>query len=296
MILLPFLVHALSPLHAGTGQSADLVDLPIARMRATNMPFVPGSSIKGVLRDARSGGAGALPPDEIDAIFGPDTDNAHLHAGAISVGDARLLLLPVRSFYGTFAYVTSPLLLELARRDLGADLPLPQWGGRGARLPESGTHRSVDPKRGELYLEDLDIRDVQTDAAVARWADLLAGLLADDDASRSAIRDRFVVVDDDTMSFLWDTCTQIDTRVRIDGKTRTAATGQLWVEESLPPETVLIGLFGAERTRSARVERDPQQVLHRVLPSELMIQLGGKSTVGRGRCRIMAASPSEVAR
>ncbi|MCS7269380.1 MAG: RAMP superfamily CRISPR-associated protein, partial [Geminicoccaceae bacterium] len=53
MLTRPFLLHALSPLHAGTGQAAGIVDLPIARMKATGIPFVPGSSIKGVLRDVR---------------------------------------------------------------------------------------------------------------------------------------------------------------------------------------------------------------------------------------------------
>jgi CRISPR-associated protein Cmr4 len=48
----PYLLHALSPLHAGTGQAVDIVDLPIARMESTRIPLVPGSSIKGVLRDA----------------------------------------------------------------------------------------------------------------------------------------------------------------------------------------------------------------------------------------------------
>jgi CRISPR/Cas system CSM-associated protein Csm3 (group 7 of RAMP superfamily) len=44
-------VQALSPLHAGTGQTVDVIDLPIARERATQLPLVPGSTVKGVLRD-----------------------------------------------------------------------------------------------------------------------------------------------------------------------------------------------------------------------------------------------------
>lgn len=48
-----FLLHALSPLHAGTGHSADVIDLPIARMKATGIPIAPSSSIEGKLRDAR---------------------------------------------------------------------------------------------------------------------------------------------------------------------------------------------------------------------------------------------------
>lgn len=35
----PFLLHALSPLHVGTGHSADIIDLPIAKMKATGIPL-----------------------------------------------------------------------------------------------------------------------------------------------------------------------------------------------------------------------------------------------------------------
>src|SRR5579884_2964994 len=118
-MLRPFLLHALSPLHAGTGHSADIIDLPIARMKGTNIPIAPGSGIKGVLRDARRPARGSnTGENEFLATFGPDTNNAAEHAGALIVGDARLLALPVRSFKGAFAWVTSPLLLTLAKRDL----------------------------------------------------------------------------------------------------------------------------------------------------------------------------------
>jgi len=43
-------VHALSPLHAGIGQGAGVIDLPIAREKATGIPFLPGSSLKGALK------------------------------------------------------------------------------------------------------------------------------------------------------------------------------------------------------------------------------------------------------
>ena len=55
-----YVLHALSPLHAGTGHAADVIDLPIARMKATGIPIVLGSSVKGVLRDARR----HTPPDK----------------------------------------------------------------------------------------------------------------------------------------------------------------------------------------------------------------------------------------
>src|ERR1051326_4223823 len=96
-------IHALSPLHAGTGQGVGVIDLPIARETATGLPYLPGSSIKGTLRDS-----GEINEDERQVIFGPPTEYAGDNAGSAQFADARLLLLPVRSLAGTFAWVTSP--------------------------------------------------------------------------------------------------------------------------------------------------------------------------------------------
>lgn len=136
-------LHALSPLHAGTGQGIGAIDLPIAREKATGIPYLPGSSLKGVLRDRAS----AWDRDTLFAVFGPDTENASEHAGAVQVGDAKLLLLPVRSLYGVFALVASPYLLERFRREAphggpsaprGSRAPGPHPGPLGPGVPPFG--------------------------------------------------------------------------------------------------------------------------------------------------------------
>lgn len=276
----PFLLHALSPLHAGTGHTPDIIDLPIARMKATGIPFLPGSSIKGVLRDARR----CTDREKTEAVFGPSDDPA-AHAGALVVGDARLLALPVRSFRGTFAWATSPLLLTLAKRDLGeTSLAIPSINGRGARL----TQGNACVHTGKLYLEDLDLLATESAEATA-WAQRLAPLASPGD---DIFTKRFVIVDDDTMAFLWETATQVDARVRLDEKTRTVAPGALWLEESLPPESLLIGLLGADRSRRRNVTMTPDEVLGFALSSEEVHQFGGKATTGRGRCRIVPITPN----
>ncbi|MFP4600083.1 MAG: type III-B CRISPR module RAMP protein Cmr4 [Persicimonas sp.] len=270
-----FLLHALSPLHAGTGHTPDIIDLPTARMKATGIPFLPGSSIKGVLRDARR----ATDREKTEAVFGPSDDPA-AHAGALVVGDARLLALPVRSFRGTFAWVTSPLLLTLVKRDLEeTSLAIPSIDGRGARLPQG----TVCVHNERLYLEDLDLAATVATETTA-WAQRLAPLASPGD---DIFTKRFAIVDDDTMAFLWETATQVDARVRLDERTRTVAPGALWLEESLPPETLLIGLLAADRSRRRNVNLTPDEVLGFALPSEEVHQLGGKATTGRGRCRIV---------
>ena len=271
----PFLLHALSPLHAGTGHTPDIIDLPTARMKATGIPFLPGSSIKGVLRDARR----SSDPERTDAVFGP-SDSPDKHAGALVVGDARLLALPVRSFRGTFAWATSPLLLTLAKRDLQEkELAVPSISGRGARL----TDGNACVHRGKLYLEDLDLNATESNEATI-WATRLAPVASPGD---DIFTKRFVIVDDDTMAFLWETATQVDARVRLDEKTRTVAPRALWLEESLPPESLLIGLLAADRSRRSNVSMTPDQVLDYALSGEEVLQFGGKASIGRGRCRIV---------
>lgn len=297
MITRSYLLHALSPLHAGTGQAAGVIDLPIARMRSTGIPIVPGSSIKGVLRAHKAEGARPESREDLLAVFGPAQSHAAEHAGALVVGDARLLALPVRSFKGTFAWVSSPLLLELARRDLDDAPEAPQEvpavekqravvGSLDETTGSVNVH--VTKKEATLFLEDLDF-SVSTTKEVAAWADFLAPFVAPKGRGSMFSR-RFAVVSDEAMTFLWQTATQIDTRVRIDAHTRTVAKGALWTEESLPPETLLIGLVAAEAARRPRGQAEPltaAKVLGFALAEEAILQFGGKATVGRGRCRMV---------
>ncbi len=46
-----YLIKVLTPLHVGAGQGLSHVDLPIVREVHTGFPFVPGSSVKGSLRE-----------------------------------------------------------------------------------------------------------------------------------------------------------------------------------------------------------------------------------------------------
>lgn len=97
--------------HVGTGQVVGAVDLPVARESATGYPFVPGSGVKGAMREqAETSQHGSI---NVDAVFGQADQ-----AGALLVSDARLLLLPVRSLQGSYAWVTCPYLLERFYRDL----------------------------------------------------------------------------------------------------------------------------------------------------------------------------------
>jgi len=253
-------------------------------MAGTGIPIVPGSSLKGVLRQAALGSGGN--EEELRAaIFGP-IDAPSDHAGALVVGDARLLALPVRSLGNAFCWVSSPLLLQLALRDLGQgfDLEVPKPDAHtglysdqpGCVLPggAGGAERA--------YLEELDLT-VKKDDRVKGWQQLLGKRLG----IEGLIDKRFLIVDDDTMAFLWQTATQVDYRVRIDPVSGTVQEGALWIEESLPPETVLVGLAAAEASRRPGLNLTPEQALEEVFGGPRYLQVGGDATVGRGRIRLV---------
>ncbi|MCB1329093.1 MAG: type III-B CRISPR module RAMP protein Cmr4 [Maritimibacter sp.] len=297
MINTAFFIHALSPLHAGVGSTADVIDLPIARYKSTGIPFLPGSSIKGVLRDARDPANGTgLDKDRFLATFGPKSADASDHAGAIMVGDARLLALPVRSFKGTFAWVTSPLLLRLTSRDIAIEpLPgIPSVPAGGAFVTEGTCLQLRGAYAGEIVFQDIEI-PASADPLADDWAKAIGSRLFPED--QLMFSERFAIVTDEIMTFLWETGTQVDTRIRIDPETRTVASGAMWQEESLPPETLLIGLMGADQARRQAARNgwgQPADVQATALPGEEVLQFGGKASVGRGRCRILPVSAPET--
>src|SRR5437660_12574596 len=44
-------LHAQTGLHPGSGTALGTVDLPVQRERHTRWPLIPGSALKGILRD-----------------------------------------------------------------------------------------------------------------------------------------------------------------------------------------------------------------------------------------------------
>lgn len=273
------LIHALSPLHAGTGQGLGLIDLPIAREKATNIPYIPGSSLKGVLRDVTQDA------ELRGVVFGPDTSKAHEYAGAAQFGDAKLLLLPVRSLAGTFAYVSSPYILSRFANEakaLGLKPPQPlDVTGHQIKV----TNASVLGVNDLVFLEDLDLK-MTKDRLLDEWAQWLLGQLP----NLAKPNTRLAVVSDDIMSYLLDTATEVVARIKLEDDSKTVQDGALWYEESLPTESVLYSLVLASASRKKGAAHTAEQVMqHVALLTKSLLQLGGKATVGRGLCRFYMA-------
>lgn len=286
-----FHLHCLSALHCGTGQSAGVVDLPIARARASGLPIAPGSSLRGVLREDIS----ARDPKRARTLFGPETvtGTGDACAGACAIGDAHLLLLPVRSLAGILCFATCPYILTRYATDRArAGLPQPPLPARPPTDAAWVTAGSANSVNQQLVLEDLDLPAV-SNPQVQGWAELLAQTVHPlDAAAQTDLCDRIALLPDDLFGFLAETATEVRARIAINPKTGTVKRGALWYEENLPAETLLWGVYALEPSRNPD---DPQaaDALASLLPGAgraegALLQLGGKAGVGRGLVRFLA--------
>lgn len=305
-------VHVLSSLHAGTGQGSGIIDLPIAREKATNLPYLPGSSLKGALRTSCGKEVEVPLPDnrkktvESKLIFGSEEiGTTATTAGTVQISDQHLLLLPVRSLAGTFAWVTSPYVLHRLARDMvelsfeKMDVPhITNTHQANIVTDEAGSSSCqlfANAAKNQIYLEDLDLQ-ANKDSSTRKWADWLGRQIfpAEQADWRSMLCERFCIVHDDVFDFLLKTATEIIARIHLDEGSKTVQKGGLWYEEMLPTETILCGL--ALTTPRAKSDNGSQSKQDTLTSAELdsafqhiarrSLQLGGKSTVGHGRCRV----------
>ncbi|NOX53386.1 MAG: type III-B CRISPR module RAMP protein Cmr4, partial [Planctomycetes bacterium] len=285
-------VHALTPLHVGAGRGVGYIDLPIMREKVTGWPLVPGTAVKGVLRDHHK--QASTRPEWMDVAFGREGDE-HANSGSLVFTDARIICLPVRSLYGTFAWCTSPAVLRRLHRDLDAArcadgltlLPTDAIEPTKVHVTEQGT--SLLANEGKLFLEDLDF-EAEEDPQAEVWATRIAEyVFRDDNTWQAEFKARFTILPDDAFSFLSETATEVNARVRIEDEKKTVASGHLWYEEALPTETILAGLVWCDRIFGKSGSDAPASLLDLLdefCKESVRVQIGGNATTGKGQARL----------
>jgi CRISPR-associated protein Cmr4 len=288
-----------SPLHAGAGGGLGTIDLPIQRERHTDLPIVQGSGIKGALRSRAREQTSPQDP-RLLAVFGPEADKASEYAGALTVGDARLLLFPVRSLRGVFAWVTAPLVLRRLRRDLELlAAPVPDWDA--PHLPDDAgnvpAQALVTPNNaltlGEgdlaaIVLEEYTFQ-VRPDEQVGAFVEWLTAQLVDLDPWWAArISTHLTVLPDSAFRDFTLYATEVITRVRIDYATKTVEEGGLWTEESMPTDSLLYcPLLARTPSQPGTTMKDSEALAFVRDTATGIFPIGGDETVGRGLVRTL---------
>lgn len=311
--------YSVSPVHMGAGSAIGAIDSPIQREVHTGHPMFAGSGLKGALRHhlaqrwlgEAEGNAGL-----VSRIFGPAT-NASDFAGALSLTDAQLVLLPVRSLRNGFAFATSPLALARLRRlatlaGVAPDWLIPDVAENRAVVASEALLSGMDEGR-RLVLEAYEFTPT-VDAQLAKIAEWLAvqalgGEMQRDFAAK--LKADLVLLHDTDFQHFARHSMVVEPHVAINDATGTADDGKLFYVENLPPESLMVGLMQASVERSPKKHRAEQagepmsadEVLATVLSGQgankgidgRVLQVGGDATTGRGLVVVQSAHVRESA-
>lgn len=264
-------------IHVGVGQQSSLIDLPFAREGGTGYPYIPGSGMKGALRDAmrltfapqQRADANGEKIDPTDQYFGSEGQ-----AGSTLVSDARLAFLPVRSLSAPYRYLTSEHLLSRLHRDL----TFVNWEGDPVAPSIARSHywdadsasRAADET---VFLEEFPF-------ARESGVDIIPILSKLPPDTVEAVKSRAVILADEDFAYFARHGLHVRMRNKLVPETKTVDGGSLWSEESLPPDTLMSVVLIPRLKKDTELLRTLLECFRDLLGG--YFQVGGNETVGEG--------------
>jgi CRISPR-associated protein Cmr4 len=322
-----------TPLHAGSGSDLGIVDLPIQREKHTGFPKIESSSLKGAIREAVEGvfikkAATELAQDAenetkkdahkkaksrknkiVEALFGPEDANNDAHMGALGFSDARLLLFPVKSMKGVFAWVTCPKVLQQFERDMRISnthfkitgIPNDPDDGKcfylhkdsKVTLGNNNNHKSIlleEYAFNATLKDDLMVTDKEKDTKhqLNAW---LAASLSNESFFQNKMDEDIVILSNNDFKDFVNLSTDVITRTAIDNEKGTVKPGALFTEEFLPAESVMYSLimaspvFKKEQGDLGTADKVMASFTNVITNNLQVIQIGGGATLGKGIVR-----------
>lgn len=285
-------LYAQTPVHMGSGVSVSYVDNPIQREKHTDFPILASSGIKGVIRDLAE--RMWNDKDKVNIIFGPETGSKggyQDYASCISFTDAKILLYPVRSVRGVFAYITSPYVLNRFKNELKSIIKdnlgdIPSLLNEDEILVCSDSKLKID--NDKVALEEFIF------GITSQNIDNLIGELSKYLPLEIDLKSHFAIVHDNVFKDLVKYAVEIRTRIKIDQTTGTVAEGALFTIEFVPAESVFYGfLFVTDPYKKDQSKvNDAKGVAEemRNLLDNSIIQFGGDETLGMGLMKVKCIS------
>ena len=249
--------YAETPIHMGAGQSVSFVDLPVEREKHTSFPVLWSSGIKGVIRDTTTR---KWTKDKVETIFGPEEESSEF-ASCISITDAKILLFPVRSIKGVFAWITCPFVLKRFKGDLEAIGLNFKHNNREIQIPNVSDDKVVIANENlkiqnyekvalEEFVFDADIKD-----EIKNFSEFLKKekIIPQNELTKN-LENHLAVVSDNVFKDFVNYAVEIRTRIRIEQAKGTVKDRALFSEELIPSESIFYSLvfitdpyFGIER-------------------------------------------------
>lgn len=290
-----YLLKVLTPLHIGAGQGLGHVDLPIVREAHTNFPYIPGTSLKGALRNweinqvARARGEKPsqvekrLTENKFDQkeedilrlakIFGVAGEGAEegkeVGAGKVLFSDAFIVLFPVKSAKGIFSLTTCPYVINRFFELLGIDQRVKDVPEGKVKVLNTNSHKNLinDKNEYKLLLEEF-VFEAEESEEIKKFVELV-GVFVGEENKR-----RIVCVNDTDFTDFVSNYTEVRTHIKINLDTGTVEKekGALWTEEYVPAESV----FAFSLVFLEEISFTPPPTFH----------LGGDITTGKGFVKV----------
>ncbi|KAF3886050.1 MULTISPECIES: type III-B CRISPR module RAMP protein Cmr4 [Nostocales] len=266
-------MYSLAPIHCGgEGDLGNILE--IAREVHTNFPYIPGSSLRGTLREEVT----LLNGSAANVLFGKELDQqGQMGVHQVWFGDARLLWVPMRTMSmnggrDVFCWVSCHSLIRdhalVARQEtvLFSNEPV-------GTIP--GNYVVADAR---IQVGRLSDKQKEVLSLAGTWSDSL----------RNAVQptweqNRIVLPDADFQVLmehsLW---TQIRNKIQdeTDGVNQAGSAEVFWTDVCIPRDTILYFPWGYSLLKDKTVTSDQHNLLIGVLQG--LLQIGGQANVGRG--------------
>jgi CRISPR-associated protein Cmr4 len=288
-----YVLKVLTPLHIGAGQGLGHVDLPIVREAHTNFPYIPGTSLKGALRNleinqvARARGEKPSQVEErltknkfdqkeedilrLAKIFGVAGEGAEegkeVGAGKVLFSDAFIVLFPVKSAKGIFSLTTCPYVINRFFELLGIDQRVKDVPEGKVKVLNTNGHKNLikDNNKHKLLLEEF-VFEAEESEELKKFVELVGVFVGEEN------KQRIVCVNDTDFKDFVSNYTEVQTHIKIDLNTGTVKEGALWTEEYVPAESV----FAFSLVFLEELDFTPPTTFH----------LGGDITTGKGFVKV----------
>ena len=289
-----------TPMHAGSGDSLGIIDMPIQRERHTSFPKIEASSLKGSIREHFERATGEK-DKSILAAFGTEGENGKgSKAGALGFTDARLLLFPVKSMKGIFAWVTCPKIISVFNEELNLAGHNTQFNVQ-ANTVATGNNLSLNSNKIVLEEYTFEVNDVSgeknTVIELGEWLSL--NLLNGNGYFAEKLMTDIVVLSDDDFKDFVNLSTEVLTRTKIDNETGTVADGALFTEEYLPAEAIMYTnvltaseFATADDKKQFETEADLREYFREFIAQDNVFQIGGNATLGKGIVKAKFVEPN----
>jgi len=330
----PLFLISQTPMHAGSGSDLGIVDMPIQRERHTSFPKIEASSFKGAIREAeerkilselkddKSNLADiktkiknlnicfgfddaklneVFTSNELKELFTEYDKNGKLvkvhseFAGALGFSDARLLLFPVKSMKGVFAWITCPKVLKQFAEDLKlSELPTAKLDEVLRLSPNQkrsyvsfNSDLTIERKKDNVSIKSVvleeysfEVEEKQALSDFGYW--LSTNVFDSSNLWKDKILFDIVLLSNDDFKDFVNLSTEVITRTKIDNETGTVQTGALFTEEYLPAESIMYSLVltANEFKAGGLKETDIKKFFDENLPT--VVQIGGNASLGKG--------------